>query len=100
MRRLTVSVALLFAASTIQAQSASAPDWAALQREGVQLLREYIRVNTTNPPGNELAGARFLKQVLDREGIESVILDTAELGPGHANLYARLRGSGSKKAIA
>src|SRR5688572_25011495 len=49
---------------------AVAPDWDALQREAVTLLSEYIRINTTNPPGNELAGARFLKRILDREGIE------------------------------
>lgn len=43
----------------------SGPDWDALQREAVALLSEYIRINTTNPPGNELAGARFLKRWLE-----------------------------------
>ncbi len=93
----------LSAPALAQQQYSPAPrpvDWAAVQAEGVQLLSQYIRVNTTNPPGNELEGARFLKAVLDREGIEATILDTAELGAGHANLYARLRGSGAKKAIA
>ncbi len=74
--------------------------WDALAREGTTILTDYLRVNTTNPPGNELAGARFLKAILDREGIEAQILDTVELGPNRANLYARLRGNGSKKAIA
>jgi hypothetical protein len=41
-----------------------------------------------------------LKEVLAREGIEGQILDTAELGPGRANFYARLKGNGKKKAIA
>ena len=63
------------------------------------MLSSYIQVNTTNPPGNELAAARFLKTILDREGIEAQILDTVELGPGRANLYARMRGNGKKKAI-
>jgi acetylornithine deacetylase/succinyl-diaminopimelate desuccinylase-like protein len=75
-------------------------DWTAIARETEQILADYLRVNTTNPPGNELAGARFLKAILDREGIEAQILDTVELGPGRANLYARLKGNGSKKAIA
>jgi acetylornithine deacetylase/succinyl-diaminopimelate desuccinylase-like protein len=75
-------------------------DWAAIDREGVQLLREYLRVNTTNPPGNELAGALFLKDFLAKEGIEAQILDTAELGGGRANLYARVKGSGTKRAVA
>ena len=39
--------------------------------------------------------------MLDKEGIENQILDTAELKPaGRANFYARLKGNGSKKAIA
>ena len=75
-------------------------DWTALQGESVQVLRDYIRVNTSNPPGNEIEAAQFLKRVLEREGIEARILDTAELGAGHANLYARLKGNGTKKAIA
>src|SRR6185295_14625416 len=54
-----------------------------------------------NPPGNEIQTALYLKRILDREGIEAQILDTAELKPaGRANLYARLKGNGSKKAIA
>ncbi|MEO7823120.1 MAG: M20/M25/M40 family metallo-hydrolase, partial [Gemmatimonadaceae bacterium] len=75
-------------------------DWPALARETQQVLADYLRVNTTNPPGNELAGARFLKAILDREGIEAQILDSVELGAGRANLYARLKGNGSKRAIA
>jgi acetylornithine deacetylase/succinyl-diaminopimelate desuccinylase-like protein len=76
-------------------------DWSALGDETVRVLADYLKINTTNPPGNELAGALFLKEILEREGIEAVILDTAELKPsGRANLYARLRGNGSKRAIA
>ena len=74
--------------------------WDSVASEGTTTLTNYLRVNTTNPPGNELAAARFLKAILDREGIEAQILDTVELGPNRANLYARLRGNGSKKAIA
>ncbi|CAN5787915.1 M20/M25/M40 family metallo-hydrolase [soil metagenome] len=96
-------VVFLLAAGQLRAQTPLARatmDWDALQRESVQNLRDYIRVNTSNPPGNELEGARFLATVLRREGIEASILDTAELGPGRANLYARLKGNGAKKAIA
>src|SRR6185503_8688672 len=75
--------------------------WNALTNETVRVLSDYIKINTTNPPGNELQAARFLKQILDKEGIEARILDTAELAPsGRANLYARIKGNGSKKAIA
>ena len=65
------------------------------------MLADYVRINTTNPTGNELQTALYLKRILDREGIPSQILDTAELKPsGRANVYARLKGNGSKKAIA
>jgi len=96
---LTFLAPLLLAPATLSAQSKPI-DWDSLARESQRVLAEYLRVNTTNPPGNELLGARFLKSILDREGIESQILDTTELGPNRANFYARLRGNGSKKAIA
>jgi acetylornithine deacetylase/succinyl-diaminopimelate desuccinylase-like protein len=75
-------------------------DWAALESEASRLLSDYLRIDTSNPPGNELAAARWLMEVLAREGIEGRILDTAELGPGRANFYARLPGTGHAKAVA
>jgi acetylornithine deacetylase/succinyl-diaminopimelate desuccinylase-like protein len=76
-------------------------DWAALQRETAQVLSDYLRINSTNPPGNELEGALFLKRILEKEGFEVQLLDTAEFRGRHgANLYARLKGNGTKKAIA
>jgi acetylornithine deacetylase/succinyl-diaminopimelate desuccinylase-like protein len=75
-------------------------DWKALGDETVQTLSEYLKINTTNPPGNELEGARFLQRILQREGFEAQIMDEDVLGAGRANIYARLRGNGSKKAIA
>ena len=75
-------------------------DWPALEREGLTLLRDYLRVNTTNPPGNELEAARLLRDFLARQGIDAQLLDTAELGAGRANLYARVKGNGGKRAIA
>ena len=98
-RRLVLLAASLLWASRLGAQ-ARPIDWNAISRESQSLLAEYLRINTTNPPGNELLAARFLKGILEREGIEAQILDTAELGPNRANLYARLRGNGAKRAIA
>jgi acetylornithine deacetylase/succinyl-diaminopimelate desuccinylase-like protein len=99
MRTPTLLVLASLLAAPASAQQ-SQFDWPALQDEATHLLSEYIRINTSNPPGNELATARWLKEVFAREGIEGQILDTAELGPGRANFYARLRGTGSRKAIA
>ena len=93
-------VASLLLVPTVLESQTRTIDWDALARESQTVLADYLRVNTTNPPGNEILGARFLKAILDREGIEAQILDTTEIGPNRANLYARLRGNGGKKAIA
>ncbi|MGH7568991.1 MAG: M20/M25/M40 family metallo-hydrolase [Gemmatimonadales bacterium] len=71
-------------------------EWKALGAEAAGLVSEYIRINTTNPPGNELAAARWLAGVLARDGIEARIFEPR---PGKANLYARLRGDGSARPI-
>src|SRR5438477_498156 len=60
------------------------------------LLRQYIQVDTTNPPGNELKAARFYKEVLDREGIPAEI---DEFAPGRANLLATLKGRGTRRPL-
>ena len=75
-------------------------DWKAISAEGQRILSDYLKINTSNPPGNEIHAARFLKAILEKEGIEAQILDSADLGGQHANLYARLKGNGRKKAIA
>src|SRR5213594_3346389 len=71
-------------------------DWNALGDEAIALLSQYLRINTTNPPGNEIAAARWLQAVLRRDGIEAQIFEPA---PGKANLYARLRGDGSARPL-
>lgn len=103
MRLLVTSFLALLLPAALGAQGprpARPIDWGAMGTEAVGVLQQYLRINTTNPPGNELETARFLKAFLEKEGIEAQILDTAELGAGRANLYARLKGSGSKRAIA
>lgn len=67
-------------------------DWDGLGEETIEILRSYLGVDTTNPPGNEREGVRFLAAILEREGIAS---ETAESGPGRGNLVARLLGDGS-----
>ena len=71
-------------------------DSEALGREALAVLTEYLRIDTTNPPGNEVKAAEFFKAIFDREGIEARILESV---PGRGNIYARLKGDGSKKAV-
>ena len=79
------------------ASSLAAPqfDPAVLQGEAVGWLQGYLRVNTINPPGNEIAGAQFLAGLLKKEGIPYEI---AESAPGRANIWVRLKG-GDKPAL-
>lgn len=71
-------------------------EWNALGDEAAALLAQYLRINTTNPPGNEIVAARWLAAVLRREGIEVQVFEPA---PGKANLYARLKGDGSERPL-
>lgn len=70
---------------------------AALARRAPELLGSYIRIDTVNPPGNEIEGARFLQGLLAAQPrIETQVLESA---PGRGNLYARLRGNGKQRPI-
>ena len=59
-------------------------------------LPELIRLDTTNPPGNESRVARYLKQVADREGIPAELLGD---DPERLNFVARLRGRGRRRPL-
>lgn len=71
-------------------------DWASLGEETVEVLRDYLRVDTTNPLGNETTGARFLADILGRGGIQNQLIESA---PGRGNLIARLAGDGTERPI-
>jgi acetylornithine deacetylase/succinyl-diaminopimelate desuccinylase-like protein len=94
------AVALSAGVSAAQAPEPKKLDWDAIARESQQILEDYLRINTTNPPGNEMKGALFLKNILEKEGFQVQLMDSTELGAGRVNLYTRLKGNGSKKAIA
>jgi len=70
----------------------SAPiDWAAAQAEALEHFKALLRIDTTNPPGNERPAADYIAAVFDREGIEYEIHESK---PTRASIVARLRGSG------
>lgn len=71
-------------------------DWERLGDEAVRRLREYIRVDTSNPPGNEAPGAAFLQEILEGDGIPC---KTYEPEPGRISLLARLAGSGARRPL-
>jgi len=50
------------------------------RREATALLSQYLRINTTNPRGNEIAAAPVAAEVLRRDGIEARIFEPAREG--------------------
>src|SRR5579864_4276853 len=60
----------------------------------VTWMQEYLRIDTTNPPGNEMRAVEFYKKILDQEGIENRAF---EYTPGRGDLWARIpRAEGPK----
>lgn len=85
---------VMLAASVLAATSAGAES--TYEDRAVALLREYLKIDTTNPPGNEKRATDFFAAVLTQEGIPFVV---DEFAPGRANLLATLKGDGSKRAL-
>jgi acetylornithine deacetylase/succinyl-diaminopimelate desuccinylase-like protein len=65
--------------------------------EVVELTRELIRADTTNPPGNETRGAAVLDAYLRRNGVQAELVAR---DPARANLIARVRGRGTGPSLA
>src|SRR6478609_9211447 len=73
-----------------------APNWQALADECARHLQNLIRLDTSNPPGNEIIAARYVASQLEAEGIPYEIVESE---PGRANLRAVLKGDGSARPI-
>jgi acetylornithine deacetylase/succinyl-diaminopimelate desuccinylase-like protein len=86
-----VLAALAMLTESARAENTKHFDWDALTREATDLLSNYIRINTSNPPGNELAAAKMLKEKFLRDGIPAAVFEPA---PGRGVIAARLRGVG------
>jgi acetylornithine deacetylase/succinyl-diaminopimelate desuccinylase-like protein len=74
-------------------------NWDGCTNETVQQLTDLIRINTVNPPGNELAAILHIKKILTDAGFPEQDIQILESAPGRANLIARLRGDGSARPI-
>lgn len=67
-----------------------------IESEAISLLRNLIQIDTTNPPGNETAAARFLAEDLSREGFECEIIESQ---PSRGNVITRLKGAAEKPKL-
>src|SRR5687767_6675206 len=94
------SFLLIFAAgltaASFSAQTPGEIDWPRVETESMEHFQSVLRFDTSDPPGNERPAAEYLKQVLERDGIET---KTFELEPNRLNVVARLKGNGTKRPL-
>ena len=73
-----------------------APDWPKTQDETLRHFQSLVRLDTSDPPGNEAPAVDYLKRVLEAEGIPVRIFAS---NPRRPNLVARLKGNGTKRPL-
>lgn len=87
---------LCMAASVANARKSFLVNWDDVGAESLGHLVDLIKIDTSNPPGNETKVVEYLSSVLSIEGIES---ETFALDESRANLVARIAGNGSKRPV-
>ena len=77
-------------------QSMHSINWQDVGEETITYLRGLLRLDTRNPPGNEIRAAEYLRALLEAEGISGEIV-----GPSsdRGTFIARLRGDGSEPPL-
>jgi acetylornithine deacetylase/succinyl-diaminopimelate desuccinylase-like protein len=64
-----------------------------IEQEITHFLSDLIRINTTNPPGNETKLANLIAEYIAKDGFKSEIIESA---PSRGSVITRLKGSGEK----
>ncbi|HZF27628.1 MAG TPA: M20/M25/M40 family metallo-hydrolase [Gammaproteobacteria bacterium] len=96
MRRSILLPVLVATVAAARAQPPAEPSWPAVEAETLQHFQALVRMDTSDPPGNEKPAADYLQQVLEREGIA---VETFAKEPHRPNVVARLKGSGAKRPL-
>ena len=98
--RLALALGFALTAASVglvaQPRAIAQPDWPRLERETLEHFQALLRIDTSNPPGNETAVVEYVSQVLRRAGIP---FQTFALEPGRANLVARIKGNGTRRPL-
>jgi acetylornithine deacetylase/succinyl-diaminopimelate desuccinylase-like protein len=89
MPRFLLSAALLGIAAAVAADTVDRPT--------ADLLRELIRLDSSNPPGQTMKLAELLAAKFRPLGFEITIVPTPDAGKAH--FIARLKGDGTKKPV-
>jgi acetylornithine deacetylase/succinyl-diaminopimelate desuccinylase-like protein len=78
-------------------------NWDAMTEEATQLLSDFIRIDTSNPPGREKAACDWLARLFRAEGIDDITFydasDDTEHGAERMNMTATMRGDGTKAPL-
>ena len=72
------------------------PDWVKVNDEAMRHFQSLVRIDSTDPPGNETKVVDYVRHVLEAEGIPVTVVAK---DPARANLIARLKGNGSKRPL-
>ena len=67
--RLLIVFATLATGALARPDAQSSVDWKAVEAETLRHFQALVRIDTSNPPGNETRAVEYLKQVLDKEGV-------------------------------
>src|SRR5579872_4202994 len=79
----------LFHGTNARAQMPAAqPDLTKISAEAQGWLSDIIKMNTSNPPGNETQVAKYISAIFQKEGINNELLDIA---PGRSIVIGRLQ---------
>ena len=90
---LILAAALAVVPGGLAAQSSAN---AAIEAETLQHFQALLRLDTSNPPGNEVVAVEYLKSVLEKEGIPTQVFAR---DPKRPNLVARIKGNGKKRPL-
>lgn len=66
------------------------------KNEAIEILSELIKINTTNPPGNELPAAKYISEKLEEANIETEIIKSGE---NRGNVIGRIKGEKKEHSI-
>jgi acetylornithine deacetylase/succinyl-diaminopimelate desuccinylase-like protein len=97
MLRAAMVLSVLAASAGLTAQPAGqSPNWTAVAEETMRHFQALVRLDTSNPPGNEHVAVEYVKQLFDKEGIPAQVF---ALDPNRSNVVARLKGNGQKRPL-
>ncbi|HEY3290394.1 MAG TPA: M20/M25/M40 family metallo-hydrolase, partial [Anaerolineae bacterium] len=71
-------------------------NWSNLAEEATHLLQDLIRIDTSNPPGNERLAADYIATTLHAAGLDATVI---EMAPGRGNVVSCLKGDGTQAPL-